>query len=168
MPFHRATRKCLKPKGTPREAKTLGDYVKAKRPEAGLSQAELPAQLGVDEFIVLSWENGHTLPRVSYYSRVVAFLGYDPIGEGETLPEGMKVYRRREGIDQMEAGQRIGVDEGTRRAWETGRRVPNSINEVRLLRLLQPATNPQPPGEAGVGHSIQDARASKRSDALAR
>ncbi|MCP5055549.1 MAG: helix-turn-helix transcriptional regulator [bacterium] len=72
MPFHRLTRKCLKPGPFPEGPKTLGEHVKAKRLEAGLHQAELAAQLGVDEFTVLNWENGHTMPRVSYYGRVVA------------------------------------------------------------------------------------------------
>ncbi|MCP5057604.1 MAG: helix-turn-helix domain-containing protein [bacterium] len=136
----------------------MGEHVKAKRLEAGLHQAELAAQLEVDEFTVLNWENGHTMPRVSYYSRIVTFLGYDPIGEGETLPEKMKAYRRREGFDQREAGQRIGVDEGTWRAWETGRRVPNSINEVRLHRLFQPDIHPEPPGGSSFGANVRQWR----------
>ncbi len=43
LPFHRATRKCPKPKGASREAKTLGEHVTAKRLEAGLHQADLVA-----------------------------------------------------------------------------------------------------------------------------
>lgn len=158
MPFHRATRKCLKPGPFPNGPKTLGEHVKAKRLEAGLHQAELAARLGVDEFTVLNWENGHTMPRVSYYGRVVAFLGYDPIGEGETLPGRMKVFRRREGVDQEEAGKRIGVDEGTWRSWETGRRFPNQVNEGRLRRLINPVTDPEPPGDESFGSKMSQWR----------
>src|SRR5437879_5381110 len=51
----------------PTTPKTLGDYIKAKRFEKGLSQQQLAKQLGVTKASVCQWENDCCRPDPNHW-----------------------------------------------------------------------------------------------------
>lgn len=155
LPGHRAVRKCPKPKAPPREARTLGEHLRAKRLEEGRTQKELAQHLAVDEFTVANWEAGHTVPLAHRYARIAHYLGYDPIPTGDAIPQRIKAYRRREGLTQAQAARRLGVNAKTWWEWENGKRLPTQINAVRIKRLLDARAQHKPPGEDRLGERLR-------------
>jgi transcriptional regulator with XRE-family HTH domain len=114
----------------------LGEHLKVRRLELGLTQAELARQLGVVEDTVLNWEAGHTTPRIDLYGRIVAFLGLDPIPPSPGLPGTLKAFRRRHGLSQVRAARLLGVKLGTWEEWETRRRGLGTATLDLAARIL--------------------------------
>jgi len=77
------TLKCLKPKDTDFEPKTLGEHVRRRRLELRLSQRQAAHRLRVNPWTVLNWEKGHTEPPIEAVPAIVRFLGYDPFPGSE-------------------------------------------------------------------------------------
>jgi chromosome segregation ATPase len=62
----------------PESPRTLGQHIHRKRLEAGLTQGQLGAQLGVWRSAVGSWEADHYEPQPPVRARVLAFAGLGP------------------------------------------------------------------------------------------
>jgi DNA-binding transcriptional regulator YiaG len=60
----------------------------------------------------------HCLPRI------IAFLGHNPLPEGDDLIGKFKRVRCTLGLTQEQLAQRLGIDESTRAAWERGENLP--------------------------------------------
>lgn len=85
---HRTIRHVRKPisprdrllKYYPKAPKALGDYLRKVRIEAGLSQEQLPAVLGleVSHSAIEKWETGRNTPTKQNRQAIVAFIGFDP------------------------------------------------------------------------------------------
>lgn len=56
---------------------TLGEYIKAKRKEAGYTQTTLADELGLDYRMVQRWESDRTTPHASYLIRLIKILNLD-------------------------------------------------------------------------------------------
>lgn len=78
MPFVRITLKCLKRKAFDFEPRSLGEHIRRRRLELGLTQWQAGKCLGVSEWTVANWEKGHTKPTAHAQKAVAAFLGCDP------------------------------------------------------------------------------------------
>ena len=85
---------------------------------------------------VLHWEKGYTEPAVTFLPAVLAFLGYDPYPQGQTLPERLAAKRRAMGWSIEKAANAADVDPGTWRDWERGRAVLLRGDRKRLATLL--------------------------------
>lgn len=110
---------------------SLGEHIRRRRQQLGLTQQEVGIQLNVSEFTVLNWENAKTDPPVKSMPAILQFLGYDPFPEPKTVPEKLRAYRCRYGLSIAEAAKRIGVDEGTWGGWEAGK-----LPTAQRLRIL--------------------------------
>lgn len=64
------------PTGYPKELKTLGDHLRKKRLDFGLSQKEMAAQLRVSAGTLYNWEKSLTSPQQRLIPRIHDFLGY--------------------------------------------------------------------------------------------
>lgn len=64
------------PPGYPKELKTLGNHLRKKRLDLGLSQKETAVRLGVSVNTLHNWENSRTSPQPRFVSRIHDFLGY--------------------------------------------------------------------------------------------
>ena len=117
------------------EVVTLGDHIKRKRFELGLYQRELAARLGVCHKTIINWETGDTNVPMRAYPAVLAFLGYDPFPEPQTLAERLQAIRRGRGWKVRTAAKSIGVDEDTWRLWEAGR-TPSRKHGAVISRVL--------------------------------
>jgi DNA-binding transcriptional regulator YiaG len=78
LPFLRITLKCLKPKALSTEPRSLGEHIRRRRPELGLTQPHAGERLGVSGWTVANWEKRHTKPDIHARQAVAAFLGLDP------------------------------------------------------------------------------------------
>lgn len=107
------TLKCLKPKETDFAPKTLGEHIRKRRLELGLTQKQAGARLGATAVTVLHWEKGQTEPRIEAMLGIICFLGYDPFPEPRTLSERLLAVRRTNGWTIKEAARQLGVDEST-------------------------------------------------------
>ena len=74
-------------KNYPIAPKTLGEYLRQKRVDLGLSQRK-PAEMlaiGITDTAVEKWEKNQNRPTESHRTRIIEFLGLDP---ATTIPTG--------------------------------------------------------------------------------
>lgn len=58
----------------------MGEQIKRRRLELGLSQKDAAKMLGVTSFTVLNWEQGKTKPLAESALQIASFLGHEPMG----------------------------------------------------------------------------------------
>ena len=82
MPFCKAVLRAPRPPapGYMRNPRTLGEHIRKRRLDLGLTQKELASALGVDQWTVINWEVRGRTPAPQVMPRVVQFLGYLPDG----------------------------------------------------------------------------------------
>jgi hypothetical protein len=67
--------------------------------------------IGTDTYV--NWERGKAKPVASQFRPVVAFLGYDPTPEPQTLAERVEAKRRLLGATFAQVARYLGWDPGT-------------------------------------------------------
>ncbi|MDE2184906.1 MAG: helix-turn-helix transcriptional regulator [Alphaproteobacteria bacterium] len=60
----------------PRQPITIGEHLRKRRAELGLTQTEAAARLGVSLFCLWRWEHEKAQPRQEHQEALAAFLGY--------------------------------------------------------------------------------------------
>lgn len=130
------TLKCLKPKESDFDPQTLGEHIRKKRLELGLSQRQAANRLGINNWTILNWEKDHTKPPIESMPGILQFLGYDPFPEPQSLPERLLRKRRQMGWSIREAALRLGVDPSTWQAWEQGQIVLFQKHRILVAQLL--------------------------------
>ena len=123
------------PAAYPKELKRLGDHVRRRRLDLGLSQREVARRIGVRRESVQQWELGDFQPTVSCLPEVIQFLGYDPRPEPTSWPEWLVWYRVGRGLSQIAMAGKLDVASRTLGLWETGKRKPTNENLARLSAL---------------------------------
>jgi transcriptional regulator with XRE-family HTH domain len=118
------------------EPQTLGERIKKRRLELGLSQKEAGTMLKVTSFTVLNWEKCRTAPPVVSIPALLQFLGYDPFPKPQTIPEHLIALRRSKGWSLRDAAQEFGVDEGTWRDWESGKTILHRRHRELIAKLF--------------------------------
>lgn len=108
----------------PMEPRTVGDHIRKKRLALKLRQKDVANQTGVDVTSVHNWEINLSQPSLEYMPAIIAFLGYNPLPEGNGWGERLVRHRVSLGVTQAEAARRLGVDQGTLARWEQGVRDP--------------------------------------------
>jgi transcriptional regulator with XRE-family HTH domain len=119
------------------EPKTLGEQIKKRRLQLGLSQKEVGEKLGVTSFTVLNWEKGKTEISIKSMPNLFSFLGYDPFFRPRSIPERMIAKRRAMGWSIKEAARCLGVDEGTWGAWERGKTILFKKYRTQITSFLK-------------------------------
>ena len=125
-----------------RELRTLGDHVRKRRLDLGLTQKEVACRLGVDAMTVNNWETGRREPGPGIRSKLRAFLGRDLPVQGSDLgaheTPGSRLRRRRLelGLCQKELAGALGVSPDVPGGWEDGRHRPGRNLRARLAVAL--------------------------------
>lgn len=102
-----------------------------------MSQAVVARSLGVVEDCITYWENYRSQPKISYYPRIVLFLGYSPWQfDTSTLQGRLKEYRYRYGLSYKKFGTIFGMDAAHVRKLEEGSTVPFRKTIAKLEQLL--------------------------------
>lgn len=121
MPYYRWSLRGARPKpGYPKELKSLGDQLRARRLDLALSQTEASGRLGVDPSTIRNWENGRTEIEVRFYPALFEFLGSIPLREPMTLGEAICRKRMVRGWSRKLLASAAGVDEATVNRIEKG------------------------------------------------
>ena len=136
LPCLAITLKALKLKDTDFEPRSLGDHVRKRRLELRVSQKEVARRLGWSWRTVFNWEKGKTKPAMEFIPAIIGFLGYDPFPDAASLSDQLAAVRRANGWTIKQAGEHLGVDEGTWARWEkTG--VPWKRHQEILQSFLE-------------------------------
>jgi DNA-binding XRE family transcriptional regulator len=89
LPFCRVTLRGQKPPqpGYPRAIRTLGDQLKKRRLDLGMTQGQLAQEFGVDPTTIANWEHSRTTPAPNLVEAVAQFLGGEQPQESSTVRE---------------------------------------------------------------------------------
>lgn len=114
-----------KPVGYPTHPQSLGEHIRKKRMDLGISQEATAKQLGVSEDCICYWENCRKQPQIRHYPSIIAFLGYSPFDfETETFGGKIKKYKYKHGLNNANLAKLLGVDKTTVASWECNERKP--------------------------------------------
>ena len=97
MPFCHFEVRTAKPKPVryPKELKSLGNHIRARRIDLGLLQSQVAELIGVHPMAITNWEGNASRPPVQYIPAIIRFLGYDPLtSEAAPFPERLLAARR--------------------------------------------------------------------------
>jgi DNA-binding transcriptional regulator YiaG len=61
------------------QLKNIGEKLREKRLQAGISQQTLAQKLNTSVVSIRSWEHARTIPNICYLPKLIEFLGYDPL-----------------------------------------------------------------------------------------
>jgi len=140
VPFCHAVLKAARPPppGYPTHPGTIGEHIRKRRIEQGLTQKALAALLGVSEAAILDWEIHGRAPALRTIPAIVRFLGRLP-GDQENLTLGQRLRRCRQvrGLSQKVLARQLNVDPGTLARWESGERRPAGDLLARVVDLLR-------------------------------
>ena len=140
MPFCRVTLKAgWQSAAYPKSLNHLGDHVRKRRLDLGLSQREAARRIGVNKRAIQDWELGRFEPTVSCLPKVIEFLGgIDPRPEPTSLSEWLVWYRAGQGLSQKAMARQLEVTSRAVWNWETGAGRPTGKNlaRVRALRAM--------------------------------
>src|ERR1700738_2080530 len=70
----------------PERLTTLGDHIRNKRLNLGLTQREAAHLIGVEQCSVYNWEKRGMKPAQRVQTAIIDFLGYDPNQNGSSPP----------------------------------------------------------------------------------
>jgi len=156
LPFVPVRLKALKPEPIDEHGDALSAHLRRRRRELGLFRKQAAERMRVKEWTLLKWETGAALPLVSFYPRIIAFLGYEPWPEPRTLAEMPLAKRRREGRSGREAALLMGVDQATYIRMEAGQ-IPGRHHVRDIVTRFKPIA-PLPPLSEGALRSPCGAR----------
>ena len=79
----------------------------------GLNRKLAAGQIGVNPESLKNWEGGKTEPAVGFYPRLIAYLGYNPLPEGQSRGQRIRRERISCGLSRKALADSVGVDEAT-------------------------------------------------------
>ena len=116
---------------------SLGEKLRNRRIELGLSQSQVARILDTKTQYVYSWENNYNIPIVSRYPKIIEFLGYFPFDfDTSTWGGKIKKYRFFYGLSQEDLAKELGINESTLFHYENGRHKPSIRIAKKLERLI--------------------------------
>ena len=130
-----------KPKGDkyPKELISIGDHIKKRRLDLGLTQSEVAYIIGTKSIdAVRNWELGKGEPQIHQIPEVIKFLGYIPIPVCfDTLGDKVKAFRILRGLSHRTMGQLLKVNGCTIGSWQQNEFLPNKKKLAELNRLFE-------------------------------
>lgn len=135
MPNVPLTFRALRSKDFSETPQTLGDHLRKRRRELGLLQREAAELMGVSGATVVNWEKDRSQPVAAQFPPVIAFLGYDPTPDPQTLGERLEAKQRRLGASLAQVARYLGWDPGSLRRYLNGtwRISPDRLDAVEAF-----------------------------------
>lgn len=145
--------RCLGPhekqvKGYPESPSTLGQHLRKRRLDLGLTQEQVAARFGISVTSYNYWEADRIDPKIAQWPEITRFLGRDPSPAPTSFGEALGALRRALGFDKRKLAATLGADVKSILNWEAGRTSPlpavrkkisflaNQADEPRLRHLL--------------------------------
>jgi transcriptional regulator with XRE-family HTH domain len=123
------------PKGYPVTLSTIGDHIRKKRLDLGLTQIEVAEIIGVQEGTLWNWEHG-TEPELVHMPKIIEFLGYVPFECPEDPIGKLRYYKRVNGLSYERLGKLMGRDPEQLTDWLSGRVRPCRRNKREIEKFL--------------------------------
>jgi transcriptional regulator with XRE-family HTH domain len=98
----------------------LGEHLKKRCRQLGLLQRQAAEMMGVSTDTVVNWQRDKTEPVAAQFRPVVAFLGYDPTPEAQTLADRLEAKQRTLGASLAQVARHLGWDPGSLRRYLNG------------------------------------------------
>lgn len=124
------------PRGYPFTPRTLGERIRQRRLDLGLTQQTLGERLGCWSQSVASWERDESVPLAGRWPAIEGVLGAGLVPERDGLPGQIRIARLRLGLTQEELARRAGVNVRTVRNAEAGKHAPSGLSTQRLRAVL--------------------------------
>lgn len=121
----------------PNILENLGDHIRARRHELGLTQRKVATILGVNRVTLWYGENHRTEPEIGMYPRIVDFLGYCPYRCPRSFGELLFLHRAYRGASKDKMARSLGVHPETLSQWEQGTRCPNVGSMEKVARVFR-------------------------------
>ena len=139
----------------PKDLRTLGDHIRAKRLDLKLRQKDVAAliqgamnpkgsfhlrqknSLQIDSRTVFNWENGKMQPSLRFYPAIIQFLGYCPVQYPKTISERIRLHRIHRGLSISELANILGVDPTTVGNWERNKKSPLRQSSAYIERIFR-------------------------------
>jgi len=126
----------------PKGFRTLGDHLRKRRLDLGLTQTEAGRRSGAAESTLYTWELGNAAPALLFYPAILALLGYDPLPVPASVREQLRLYRQWNGFSLKTLARQMGIDAGRLARRERGRRQPTG----RFLTVVERVVGRLAPG----------------------
>jgi transcriptional regulator with XRE-family HTH domain len=157
LPFCRLTLTAAKPKDSayPASLTTLGDHIRARRLDLGLTQEQAASRIICTEATITNWELNRVQPAIRYLPGIIRFLGYDPNRDRvpQSLGDRLKAHRKRLGLSREKLALLLGTDESNLAGWETGRHRPTNRSLALIAEFLATPTDSETSGKAGASQA---------------
>lgn len=138
MPFCHFTLSAIKPTlyADSKGLKTIGDHLRKRRLDLGLSQSELAKILAVDLSTVNHWEKNINVPTADHLAQINEFLGYVPPAFAQAMVDRLIHQFQTLKMNLRKLTQYLGVDEATLICWQQGKDGPPSAVLSKIESLL--------------------------------
>lgn len=98
----------------PTKLLTWGDHIKKRRVDLKLCKTEAAEIIGSNEWTIRNWEEDRHEIRISFYPKIISFLGYHPFSENpETVQDLIRIHKEKTGLSFKKLARKIGVDEAS-------------------------------------------------------
>lgn len=87
----------------------------------GLTLKEAGELLETNDWSIINWEKGRTVPKVYRLPAIIRFLGFNPLHEPSTISDRLVAHRMERGLSRKAASHHFGIDISTLRDWEQGK-----------------------------------------------
>jgi len=124
------------PRGYPHQPRSLGERIRQRRLDLGLTQQNLAAKLGCWYQSVAGWERDENEPLAGRWPAIEAVLGPGLLPEQDGLPGRIRTARLRLGLTQDELARRTTVDVRTVRNVEVGAHPPSRRTLQKLREII--------------------------------
>ena len=119
------------------EPTTIGEHVKKKRLQLGLTQGQVAKRLGICSASVTNWENGDNQPAdAPTLQRIIRLLGYDPVPPWDDNSGASPRQASEAGMGQRELAMHLKVDPKTILYWEQGGTIGQRRHRLRVAQFL--------------------------------
>jgi DNA-binding XRE family transcriptional regulator len=118
----------------------IGDHIRKRRLDLGLTQIELAGQLGVTKSTVWNWEHG-TEPELIHIPAVLAFLGNAPWEEPADAVGKLAYFKKVNGLSYERLGVLMERDSEQLSDWLSGRNRPCKRNRIAIEVFLRNMSN---------------------------
>lgn len=126
----------------PETVDPISSLIRSRRRELGLSQEQAAANLGVNTWTVLLWEQGRYAPTPRFYPGLIRFLGFEPWPNPRSMSERLQAERLRRGLTRKQLAGMLDVDLGSISKWEAGSRPHHRLSIGKIEAFLN--CEPQP------------------------
>jgi len=136
LPFCHIALKIKKPQSDsryPKTINTLGDHVRRKRLDMGITQMKASEMMGVSYGSLREWERNKYQPWGCSLLKVYAFLGYCPWRPVDTLPKKLTLWRESLGLTRKQLSARVEIQRSTIARWERGASRPWNKSLKKLM-----------------------------------